>query len=508
MNNGKVFFLSIVYLYAFTSAFKTSGQSVSPEADVFKDSTIVFAEISALGSSSRKTPFWMQANQFGMVSPESPATSLHGMFEYYRPIKSIKSQGKWRAGGAVEISANYALQSQFLFPQLHASLRYKNWEFFIGRKKQWVGLADSTMGSGSYSWSTNAMPIPKIQIGTARFVAIPMTNGLVSFSAFYSEGLFENNRPITSTLKLHQKMFYLRIGKISSRIKLYGGFNHQVQWGGKSPYQTINGQMPKGLANYFHVITGKPGDASKVTNEFDNGNRVGNHLGTIDLGLEIETFASSYFIYRQNIYEDGSLYALSNIKDGLNGIRMKRKNSYGAVFEVTEAVFEFLYTKSQGGAEFNVENYIIKRGDFGRDNYFNNVQVRDGWSYFNRTIGSPFITPTSDTDFKWPKHADSFTSNNRISVFHAGLKGLFLDHFAWSGKLSYSTNLGTYDVPFPKSVKQFSGIISVQRKLNVLGGTLITGSFAADIGQLYRPAYGAMIGIRKNFSPERIGSFL
>lgn len=503
MIKGKVFILGFVYLYALSFAPKTRGQAPNHKPDKFQDSTLVFAEISSQISSSSRTPFWFQANQFGIISSSAPAANLHGMIEHYHPLKSNQNRN-WRIGATIELAANVSHHPNLLVPQANISLRFKNWELFAGRKKQWVGLADSTIGSGSYSWSTNAMPIPKIQIGTRDFVSVPLTAGWLSFHGFYSEGLFENSRSVTSQLKLHQKMIYFRIGRAASRLRFYGGFNHQVQWGGKSPYQTLNGAMPNGIKNYFHIITGKPGDASKVVNEFDNGNRVGNHLGTIDLGMEIDTYEYTYFFYRQNIYEDGSLYALSNIKDGLNGIRIRHKNSYAPLFEVTEAVFEFLFTKNQGGPDFNVENYVARRGNFGRDNYFNNAQIRDGWSYFNRTIGTPFITPTSDTDFRWPRYADSFTSNNRVSVCHIGLKGLFLRQFIWTSKLSYSTNIGTYDMPFSSTVKQFSGLLSVQRKSDILGGVMITGAFAADIGQLYRPAFGVSMGIRKDFAANQL----
>ncbi|KQS26658.1 hypothetical protein [Dyadobacter sp. Leaf189] len=57
-------------------------------------------------------------------------------------------------------------------PQAHATLRFRNWELFAGRKKRWIGLADSTLGTGSYAWSTNALPIPKVHLGTTKFVAM------------------------------------------------------------------------------------------------------------------------------------------------------------------------------------------------------------------------------------------------------------------------------------------------------------------------------------------------
>ena len=94
----------------------------------------------------------------------------------------------------------------------------------------------------------------------------------------------------------------------------------------------------------------------------------------------------------------------------------------------------------------------------------------------------------------------SFTSNNRVSVLHMGLKGLFLGSISWYTKLSYSTNIGTYDLPFSKTVKQFSGMLSLQYHTRFLGGVLCRGSVGVDLGELYRPVTGINLGIRKVFS--------
>ncbi|WP_229254215.1 capsule assembly Wzi family protein [Dyadobacter sp. NIV53] len=462
-------------------------------ATSYKDSTVNYIELQGFGSSTSRTPFWIQANQYGVVPKSSPVGSVRGGLEKFY---NLDENNLWRVGGGLEAVGNFTRQgSKILLPQAYGSLRFRNWELYIGRKKQSIGLADSTLGTGSYAWSNNAMPIPRIFVGTRGFVNIPYTKGWLSFNAFYSEGLFESGRPVTSHLKLHQKMFYARLGKATSRVKFYGGFNHQVQWGGYSPYNTVDGKMPTGFANYINVILGKAHSKNNGIN--DETGRVGNHLGSIDLALEIETYAASIFLYRQNIYEDGSLIWLSNIKDGLNGIRIQRKNSYGANFEITAAVFEFLYTKNQGGdtADWNKPSYAR-----GKDDYFNNGQVHDGWSYYDRAIGTPFIPPTSDTYPNWPKYSDFFTSNNRVSVFHIGLRGTLYQKVNWTSKFSYSNNSGTYDVPFNGSPTQFSGLIALQTKVNLLGGTLLKGSLAADIGDLYPKNYGFTLGLRKEFS--------
>jgi len=483
--------------FTFIFASASYSQTEKAQRNLFKDSTSAFVEISGLAGSTSRTPFWIQANQFGIIPRTSPSGSVRAQIEKYYPLNL---KGTWRLGFGIDAVANGAQQSKFLLPQIHATLRFKNWEFFVGRKQQWIGLADSTLGTGSYVWSGNALPTQRIQFGTSRFVAVPFTRGWISFNGFYSEGLFDNNRPVTSDLKLHQKMFYVRIGRASSILKLYGGVNHQVEWGGKSPYFTIDGKMPNGIQNYLKLITGRFGDASAVISDFDNRNRVGNHLGTIDMAMEIESYEHSWFIYRQNIYEDGSLYAFANIKDGLNGVRFRRKNSYGSNFEIKEVVLEFLFTKSQGGPKNDLADTTLARGSLGKDDYFNNAQVRDGWSNHDRTIGTPFITPTSDTNWKWPNYANFYTSNNRVSVFHLGLKGTFYQQFFWTSKLSYSSNMGTYDERFKGSPTQFSGLLTVQRNIDALGGMTVSAALAADIGDLYPKNYGFRLGLRKDFS--------
>jgi hypothetical protein len=459
----------------------------------YADSTTNYVKISGYASSIDRTPFWLQTNQFGTAPSTGNAGRVGTGLEHYWRLGSGE-QKPLRIGGGVEIVGLAAGKSRLLLPQAHFTVRYRNWEFFAGRKKQWVGLADSLLSSGSYSWSTNAMPIPKIQFGTAKFVAVPFTKGWISFQAFYSDGWFDSNRPVTSNLKLHQKSLYARIGKVNSRFKLYGGFNHQVQWGGKSAYNTVDGQMPNDFQNYINVVTGRA--HSNNPSHHDATGRVGNHLGSIDLAAEIETYSMSIFVYRQNIYEDGSLFWLSNIADGLNGIRFKRKNGYGSNFEVNTVVLEFLHTKSQGGSVADDRNPSYMRG---KDDYFNNGQVRDGWSYLGRGVGTPFIPPTSETIWNWPNYADFFTSNNRVSVYHLGMSGTLFQKINWAGKFSYSSNSGAYDNPFEGNPKQFSGFISLQTPINIIGGVSGKLAFAADKGHLYPVGYGVSIGLQKSF---------
>jgi len=481
----------IFLFFIFLTSQNVFSQSIQTHQELMADSAGAYVEVYGMGSSMDRTPFWMHANQFGTIPKKGSYGAVRVGFDKLWNI-SASGHGNWRAGVGMEAVGNFGNDQKLLLPQAYATLRFKNWELFVGRKKQWVGLSDSTLSSGSYAWSGNAMPIPKIQIGTRGFVGVPFTKGWLSFNAFYSDGLFETGRTFTSNLKLHQKALYLRIGNEKSRLKLYGGLNHQVQWGGKTPFETSNGQMPTGFKNYIRAVTGKMYPYDEGFTAFDYNNRVGNHLGTVDLAIGYQGYEYSWMLYRQNIYEDGSLFSMNNFQDGLNGISIKKQNSYGSNFELNEMVFEFLYTKHQGGSIWDLATII------GRDNYFNHGQVRDGWSYYDRTIGTPFITPTTDTYWKWPAYF--FTSNNRVMVFHTGLRGTVFRRILWQTKLSYSSNSGTYDLPFDSTPTQFSGILSLQTNLKLFGGSTLTGSFAGDKGELYPNNFGFSLGLRKNFS--------
>lgn len=478
------------------------------------DTRASYVEIGGLQSSAARTPFWLQANQFGTVPRTGSAIMLRGASHQswrlgrhdditrWRLEHTPNPSPQWRASVGAELVGNFGRkETAILLPQIYGAISYGQFELSVGRRKQWMGLADSTLGTGSYIWSGNAMPIPKVQIGFTRFTTVPLTGEWLAIIATYADGWFESDRAVTSELKLHQKQFYGRLGRPGGKIKLYGGFNHQVQWGGKSPYQTVNGQMPKGFANYLRVIFGIPSDKqldSTTTTSFDNDNRVGNHLGTIDLALEIDGKRANWFFYRQNIYEDGSLYYLNNIADGLNGMRIRRKSYWpNARFSIREIVVEGLYTMSQGGADF--ENTLTR----GRDNYFNNAQVRDGWSYHDRTIGTPFIPPTTDTQWKYPRYADFFTSNSRVWAAHVGMRGTVLKRFEWNTRLSYSANQGVYDLPFNQVAYQFSGLLGLQWHTALLDGMIIKGALAIDRGDLYPNNIGGTLSFRKNLTFQK-----
>ena len=467
----------------------------------------------ATGSPLRaEIPFWLRANQYGIVPRgENVPTLRAGLrVDYYGPPKTAldslrASQRRVDWGWGFDVAANANAASArtpsvdalaFVLPEAYVKVRVRGIEGWAGRRREIIGLADSTLSTGSYSWSGNAVPPLKIQLNTVGWV--PLTRWLY-LNALYAQGWFEYDRFIRGSM-LHQKALYLRIGKATGKLWLFGGMNHSVQWGGNNeslPSSFIrNSQLPASFHDYIDIVLGsslggRNVDTTKYS-PFDAGNRIGNHLGTVDLGMEIRGKAVSVFLYRQSIYEDGSLFYLINIADGLHGARFTNNRPNRGGFRLNRAVLEYLNTYSQGGSTFEGGDGA-KRG---RDNYFNHGQYRDGWSSYGRTIGTPFIAPATDLPSRYPGNA--FTNNNRVRVYHVGLSGQFSAKVGFTGKFSYSQNVGIYDAPFATTATQFSGMLGLYSQINWLGGTVLNTTVGYDKGDLYENNLGFFVSLKKS----------
>ena len=491
--------------------------SVCTLAQVFHEPTSYSVEVGTYLSSSVETPFWLRANQYGIVPNRSPVATfragVHGEYDSTRHSKGHWRDTKFDVGYGLDMVVN-ATQNRLpydrnvLLPEAYVKVRRGIFEAYVGRRREKFGLADSTLSSGSYAWSGNAMPIPKIQISIPDFTPIGFTKGWLAVQGTYAHGFLAASGFVENTM-LHQKSLHLRFGRETSTVRLYGGFNHQVIWGGRTDrlkglgLVPDNGRLPSSLKDYFYVVFGdrfSRTDSSAYT-YFEITNRVGNHLGSIDLAAEFDLVRHTLYIYRQNIYEDGSLFYLINIADGLNGIRLRRNDSNALVRDI---LFEFLNTTSQGGPEFIIGDPYKQ----GKDNYFNHSQYRDGWAYRQHTIGTPFINPDLGPQDQYPD--GTFTGNNRVYVFHAGIagnlpvEGRFLaGPPTYQAKLSFSGNLGTYNDPYPSTRHQFSGYVGVVVPINALGGFQISGNLAVDAGNLYKSGIGTFLSIRKGWNARK-----
>ncbi len=462
------------------------------------------SDVGAYVAASGETPFWLRANQSGIVPRWATfMTFRQAMRMDYRvtpknkldSMRSVKRRIDW--GWGAEAALNAGSATTLLIPEAYVKVKFRSGlELWAGRRRETVGLVDSTLTSGSYAWSGNALPMPKIQVVVSDYLP---RRGLVGFKGFYAHGWFERDRIITDT-KLHHKALYVRFGSPHWPLKLYGGINHAVMWGGTTERNLgsviKNNHLPDQFRDYIDVVTASTlGNRTNVdTNRissFDRENRIGNHLGSVDVGIDYTAHHFSFFAYRQNIYEDGSLFHLINLRDGLNGLRIRNRrriNPHGV--QLRTLLLEYLYTEHQGG-----DLFLEAASQRGRDNYFNHSQYQDGWSRFGQTVGTPFISPSADSQSSLPPYG--FTNNNRVAVMHIGLAGQAYNFLRFQFKASYSQNLGTYQVPFTQPVRQFSSVLNLSAPLSILNGITANAAIATDIGDLYTHSVGFYVGIRK-----------
>ena len=461
-----------------------------------------YAEVNSGFSTSGQNPFWLRNNQYGIAPINaSPFGGRVGIYaDYEKPSKDNKylKAKPFDYGYGFELVGNTGTDARVLLPEMYVKLRYKSFEFYTGRRREIIGLVDSTLSSGSYAWSGTALPMPKIQIGLVNFTPLGFTKNFISVRGFFAHGWLEPTRSDVRGAFLHQKALYIRFGKPSAATKFIIGINHHAQWAGDNVYK--NESYASDLAAYWNVITAKnlAGDSANIkkygANEGEN--RLGNHLGTIDLGLSLDYDSFSLLFYRQHFLEDGSLLAGMNLEDGLNGISFtnKEKQKFGQKFYLKKALFEFLNTKSQGGGVY------YGNPSRGRDNYFNHGIYTDGWSYYGRSVGTPFITPQAETVTDLPRYHSNtiqfFTNNNRVMAFHFALSGTVQEDWLWESRFSFSQNFGTYDLPFANTVNQFSGFFKLTKPLNWWDGASLTTTIAFDAGSLFKNSVGFQIGIR------------
>jgi len=448
-----------------------------------QDSTLVF-NIDLQGSlATNKTPFWLQSNQFGTIPASGSFISgqwgLHKVYNHGNPRFF-----QWSAGA--QMITNQSKSGSVFFTDLFLAAKAGPVELSVGQRRDFMGLADSTLSTGSLAMSGNSRPYPKIQLSTPDFVNFIPGNDLISFKLSYADGLLGSARigygnvSKVPDVYMHQKSLYLRLGGLHHKMSLHAGFNHQAMWGGEDII--FSGGLPAWEA-YKYVIFGKPWAAS----------RVGNHFGTIDLGAEWRGKNWDIFLYRQSIYEDGSLAQLSNIVDGLNGLRFKRTNidKNDRSLTLNTVLLEFIYTKEQGGKTFDFDS-----GTFGNDNYFNHYVYSQGWSYRGRSLGTPLAVPQNISRNDIPYTSSLFTANNRIMAFHLGLNASF-NRTIFLLKGTYSQNFGTYNYPFSSTRNQLSLLIHAERAVPVWKASLLSLSLAADAGKLYPNSSAITLGWRK-----------
>jgi hypothetical protein len=332
--------------------------------------------------------------------------------------------------------------------------------------------------------------MPKIQIAIPNYIPI-IGKGLVSIKGTYAHGWFGDYGQVKS-FYLHQKSLYGRIGRENSKLKLFGGINHQVQWGGYNPSLPTQPFANNIYAYIYSVFPLKyvSKKASQNLTVGDLQNRVGNQLGTIDLGFQYELPKYRVFVYRQNLYEQGAaLLRLANIRDGLNGVSIQNLHPQKTFF-FKKLLFEYFYSKNQGTKPL----LFTKEVGWELENYFTHYQYLDGWSYHGNIIGTPLITTKNETLDVFPVSSD-LVNNNRVKGYYLALNFQLTNELTFVSQNLYTTNSGRRFTNFSHTYEQFSSSLSTVLKYNKT--TELRIQAALDVGKIYPKNAGFIFTVKK-----------
>ena len=493
--------------------------SLSCLAQAPRHQSEVYLETRALAASNNQNPFWLRANQFGTVPLAGATATLRaGVGGSYLLADTTRrryvamqplSRRPWTLHYQIEGIGNVGQSRQLLLPSAYVRLQHRRLTVAVGRWREVVGIGDTLLTSGFYGWSGNTLPIPRVQIGTNGFAPISK-NGRWSVFANIAHGWFANTDFMQHSY-LHQKTLMVRWGKPTARFRFTAGLNHFVQWAGHSSYLpkelATDGQLPNQLADFPNVlflIRTNGRDNPRITS-FDYYNLYGNHLGSSDMAFDITLPRAIVRAYYQHAFDDSSGLIFFNLPDGLYGISLQPTSRIAhASFRINRVLLEFLTTLNQSGATFWKGDGVINGGsqwtafNKGADNYFNNGQYQEGWTYRNQVIGTPFITQKSDVRHELRNNTTWRINNNRVQVWHAGLWATVAERIDVQAKLSLGINRGVPGEPLPNPV-QCSSVIQMAMPVGWLGGSSLTAAVAADIGQLYPTSIGGQVGLRRAF---------
>ena len=493
---NKLKFTSLSFFGSFAISFFSQAQ------DTLTTERKNFVESGLMLSSSSQTPFWLKTNVLGVVPNTGQNFMLQaGLYQQYTKKNNVFKKYSW--GYGLRTVANINEKGvDFLLPEAYLKAKFGIFEIWGGRRQEVIGLSDSSgLGTGPITWSSNSLPMPKVQFGTPDFVNIAF-KGFFAVKVSYAHGWFDNEGDVKNYF-LHQKTFYGRIGRPKAKFKFYAGLTHNVQWSGEHALPDGTTDIySRGLPAYISVVIpmkDKPWlngvDLSQYQG-YDTQYQFGNHSGSFDLGFELTGKKRRAFIYKQAPYEYlATNSGVTEFEDGLYGIKITNfKNE-----KVKEFVAEMIYTMNQSRYVSGFYKWIglpTERWE-GDDSYFNHGQYTDGFVYKGKTISTPFIFPRNDFKGKLPSDYDQLALMSNLVAFHVGMRGTLTPrHIQYQLKMSYANHY-IKDLKTPS--RQFSLGINTLMPIKLFKGSQLVTNLGFDTGDVYENVLGLSFGVRKSW---------
>lgn len=406
-------------------------------------------------------PFWMTANKFGAV-PNSNHNSVYAaLFSDFK-----NSERGLSFSYKASFTGYLASKNDLFINELYGSLKFKGAQLVLGSKNDDILYEGLSASNGDIIKSANTRAFPGINLKTDGYIKLPIAKKWLRVKAHYAEYLLNDKRIVDGAHLHHKRLHFKSI--LSEKFSMVTGMDHYVQWGGTS---AENGNFPSTFKDYIRVLIGYSGGESAL--DGDKINALGNHVGSYLFQLNYTGEKTNWNLYWSHPFEDRSGRELTNSSDALYGffIDLKKPEKF-----VTHILAEVTYTKSMSGSN----------GFSGRDNYFNNSYYGSGWTYFGRTIGSPFFPVKPEVN--GITHG-VLVGYNRFISYNIGVKGFVNSAIQYKTNLSYTMYEGWFNDPINK--EQFSSLLEISFSPKRIPFEISVGT-AADFG---------------NFLPQNIGGF-
>lgn len=386
------------------------------DSTTYADTLHYGASLSAVASTGGSAPFWLQTNRYGNISSEPFSGNLS--LYVHKDAIAVRRWYDYDFGINLTGRIDNTLHPTAYLQQCYAHLRLLCFDLTVGIKPINNETLDTDLSMGGFLFSENAHPMPRISIGIDHYQPFPGLFGYVEWKGGLTHAWAMEKSPV-KYWQLHHKFVGIRLGG-KLPVNIYYEFHHAAQWGG---YSERDGNLGNGFKDFLNVFLARSGGTARI----DQLNAIGNHLGTQILGLQISTSLVNINAYWHNYMEDGHVYLMGtnpNNYDGLWGICISQ-NRWKYISAVQ---YEFLNSTDQSGPYHDKDGLYLG----GNDSYFQNYIYSNGWTYFGRTIGVPFISP----------------DNSRVMVHHIGIKGDICS-FRYRLLCSYAQNYGNYNIYEP-----------------------------------------------------------
>ena len=440
--------------------------------------------VSALASSGRFAPFWLQSNMNGDIS-SSPFSGNVSAGVYKQ---AVHNERWWDYDFAVQLTGRvqsripgsaFDMQQRMAtgyFNQLYAHLRLYIFDITAGIKPMIYEMQDTALSMGSMVFSGNSQPLPRLTIGIDRYTPVPGCYGYFELKGGLTHAWLADNVYMRGSY-IHHKWLALRLGG-RLPVNISYELHHAAQWGGISP---VYGDIGSDWQSFVNVFLARGGGVMRN----DQLNAQGNHVGSQQLMLTGKGNGWEVSMYWQNFFEDNfaAIGDGQNLADGLWGISLKQIR-WPYVQGVT---YEFMNTTDQSGPWHDRDGLCYA----GNDSYYRNSVFVNGWNYFFRSIGTPFITsPLYNED------GTIYTLNSRVRVHHIGVRGDIYG-FLYRVKLSYARNYGNDNTSRAVLSDNTAILLEVTKHSEQAWGLDFGLRIAGDFGTQWGNQFGAQITVSK-----------